>query len=746
LATLTVKCKATREMYKKDNFRIVAFEPMQVYKELKLSKYLSFSCKGDINYITIGKEYTLEIEELETNTYGTSYRIVSVPSMAEQDIENLTTEQAREILLECTTSKRIAENILKVYPDYVKIVLTEGEDAIDVEPIKGVGTAYHKSYCRTLNEKYKYFHIMQDNKDYRIDISDCKDLVSKYKNGEGVKKAFADYPYYVLTEILKRGFEQVDKMLMDIRPELKESDQRVESLIIHVLRKNELTGSTRLDASKLFEYINNQMNVPYLIPKLRDVSVSSDYIYYDEKSNDLSVYDTYLAECKIADFVKEKLENSHKLDIDWKKYKKVDDFELTDMQLDCLRKFCEYDITILAGFSGTGKSASVRNLVRMMEDNNITYTLLSSTGKASKVLSDSVGGRPSSTIHKACYSGDINTDAIIIDEFGMCALDTFIMLLNRISNPNCKLVVVGDSAQIASIGLSKIFDDFINSDIIPITMLTEVFRYKSNGSLFVATNIRNGISFFNNEEMVKYHDGVYKVGSNYKFIETEEEDILNTVMLEYRKLLNKGVKKQDIMVLSPFNVRSAGTYAINRTIQSEVNPPKPNEKILTRKIGEEEIIFRVDDLVINTKNDYKAISVDAYKLIVDSKNELKEDDVCDSIIINGQIGVIRNITDDGMVVQYDEELIYVGKHKLKNMLLAFSISTHKSQGSSILHTIEVVSEQHSRMLSRGLVYVGTTRCRESHVDIGSIDAFENALKVVENDLRKTWLKELLVNG
>ena len=217
-------------------------------------------------------------------------------------------------------------------------------------------------------------------------------------------------------------------------------------------------------------------------------------------------------------------------------------------------------------------------------------------------------------------------------------------------------------------------------------------------------------------------------------------------MVEYRKLLNSGVKKQDIMVLSPFNVRSAGTYAINRTIQAEVNPPKPNEKILTRKIGEEEIIFRVNDLVINTKNDYKAISADAYKLIVDSKNELKEEDVCDSIVINGQIGVIRNITDDGMDVQYDEELIHVGKHKLKNMLLAFSISTHKSQGSSVLHTIEVISEQHSKMLSRGLVYVGTTRCRESHVDIGSIDAFENALKVVENDIRETWLKEMLING
>ena len=745
--SLTVKAKAVKEISNNQYGRIIACEPIGKFDGIKLSRYFNFTIKGNnIPFITVGKEYTLEIEENQVDNFGISYRVVSVPSMKEQDFRNLSDAETMEILMECTSSERIAKSILEAYPNYIQKVLTEGEESIDVDKIKGVGVKFNRAYCRILNEKYKYFHILQKYSKYKIDLSDCKLLVDKYKDDERLEKGMTDYPYYVLTEILSRGFEKADKLILENRPELKESDQRVEALIIHVLRLNELTGSTKLTGSKLFEYVNTKLNVPYLIPKLRDVSIKSDYIYYDEETNDMSVLNTYLAEVKISEFVKGKLKSGRKLNIDWKKYQKVDDFEMTDMQLNCLKNLCEYDISILAGFSGTGKSASIKNLVRMIEDNNITYMLLSSTGKASKVLSDSVGGKPSSTIHKACYSGDINVDVIVIDEFGMCALDTFIMLLDKITNPNCKIVVVGDSAQLASIGLSKIFDDFISSNIIPITMLTEVFRYKSNGSLFVATNIRNGISFFNNKEMVKYNNGVYKIGSNYKFIETEDEDILDTVMVEYRKLLNKGIKKQDIVILSPFNVKSTGTYSINKTIQAEVNPKKPNETILTRKIGTEEITFRINDLVINTKNDYKSISADSYELMKSNKNELREEDVCDSVVINGQIGVIRNIMEDGMIVQYDEELIYVSKQKLNNILLAYSISIHKIQGSSIPHTIEIVSKQHEKMLSRGLIYVGTTRCRESHVDIGSIDAFENALRVVENDLRRTWLKELLING
>ena len=139
---------------------------------------------------------------------------------------------------------------------------------------------------------------------------------------------------------------------------------------------------------------------------------------------------------------------------------------------------------------------------------------------------------------------------------------------------------------IASVGVGKVFSDFIESNIIPTTNLTEIFRYKSDGSLFVATNIRQGKSFLNDKDMVKQDGDVYTVGNNYKFINTT--DIFNTAISEYMKLINKGVKPLDILGLSPMNKGELGTRALNNAIQAEINPPIPNEKVLIRKIDNEE--------------------------------------------------------------------------------------------------------------------------------------------------------------
>ena len=478
---------------------------------------------------------------------------------------------------------------------------------------------------------------------------------------------------------------------------------------------------------------------------LKDVAVKSDLIYFDEETKDLSIMSTYLAECRIAEFVKEKIRNSKKLNIDYTKYKNIDDFTMSDMQLNALRVFCESNINILAGNSGSGKSSSVKGLVSLMEDNNLTYTLLSPTGKAARVLSESTG-RKAYTIHKRCFSGDIDTDVIIVDECGMVSLDVFCMLLTSISNSNARIVFVGDPAQLSSIGLSKIFDDLIKSNIVPMTMLTEIFRYKSDGSLFVATNIRQGKSFFNDKEFVKYDENTleYSVNDNYRFILTD--DILNRTVAEYKKLLQKGIKKENILVLSPFNVGLFGTYAINNEIQEMANPAKPNEKVQIRNISKTKIVFRTGDLVINTKNDYEAVKADNYYQCAEIEGASVSDYNDYATVVNGQTGIIRDVVDNGLIVQFDEDLIYVDKSKLNQLLLGYAISVHKSQGSTTDYSINIVSNAHKKMLTRGLLYVATTRCKKAHIDIGDINAFKYALTVNDNDLRQTWLLDLLTKN
>ena len=169
-------------------------------------------------------------------------------------------------------------------------------------------------------------------------------------------------------------------------------------------------------------------------------------------------------------------------------------------------------------------------------------------------------------------------------------------------------------------------------------MLTEVFRYKSNGSLFVATNIRQGKNFFD-DDFVKHNENTneYTVSDNYKFIQTDE--VLETVVNEYKKLLQKGIKKENIMVLSPFNVGLFGTYAINNEIQQMINPILPNDKIQSRTVNKTKIVFKEGDLVINTKNDYETVKADSYYANKDVEG-ISESDYETTAIVNGQMGII----------------------------------------------------------------------------------------------------------
>ena len=739
--SIKVKAKAFKSMYHSTGFDIIAFSPVHPYSEsLKLSKYMTFSCKGDLSWCSVGKEYELEIEEAETNKYGTTYTIVSVPSLM-INLKDLTVAQSKELLMDFTTERQ-AENILSAYPDFIYKIVTEGKESIDIKKIHNVGEVYLNAYAREINTRYKYFGIIEKIKEWNIDVTDCKKLVDEFLDEINIVEAFKESPYRCLIDVLDRSFEKADNLIMELRPDLKYSEQRCAYLILNVLKKNEEEGSTRLNANIVYNYIINEYPQGRELEELIVPTVKTNKMfYYNDETKDLAIMTTYLAECRIADFIKDKIKNSHKLDIDCEKYRVDGDVKLTDAQMGLLENFCNYDFTILAGYAGTGKSFSIHNLITLMDDNGLSYTLLSSTGKASRVLAESTH-RTATTIHKRCFQGMITTDVVIVDECGMVNLDTFIMLLNAIDNDKIKIILVGDNAQLSAIGLSKIFEDLIKSEKVPVTMLTEVFRYKSNGSLFVATNVRQGKSFFEDKENVKNNNGIYSVGNNYKFIEKKDDEVFDEVIKQYMSLLNKGINKKDILVLSPFNKGDMGTYAINNAIQAEINPPKVNEQYHTRKINNNTIIFRTGDLVINTKNDYHAISEKAYREMIEYC--LHEEDVEDSVVVNGQIGIIREVVENGLIIQYDEELIYVSKSKLNNLLLGYAISSHKSQGSGSNYVISIVSNQHKKMLSRGLLYVMDTRCKKACIDIGQVEAFETGLKVVDNDLKNTFLLELML--
>lgn len=741
--SLIVDVKITIELCSNGDYRVFGCSPLKIYDGLKLNKYNNFTISGELPYLTPDKEYTLEIEEDLANKYPCSYKVLSVPSL-KTSLDNLSREESFDILREISTSDRLCNNILDAYPDFINIILTEGKDKIELKKIDGVGEYYLSVFDRELNSKYKYYSLVQKLKNYSLNITDCKNLFFKYDKEENILQKIEENPYNVLINVLQRSFNKSDKKILELRPELKDSKIRCEVLMIEVLRRNEQDGSTRLQGNVLWSVCKEDYDCPKeWTTMIKDIAIESPFIYYNEESKDLANMDTYLGECLIASFVREKIKNSKSLNIDYKKYKNVDGFELTEQQLGVLKNANDYNFSLLVGYSGSGKTSSLKGLIYMLEDNRLTYTLLAPTGSASMRIEEQTN-RPASTIHRKCFKDkSIWTDFVIVDESSMIDLPTFVMLLKCIENKDARIILCGDNAQLLPVGVGCVFNDIINSSVVPMTMLDKIFRYNTSGGAFVATNIRKGKQFFS-DNRVKKQGNIYKIFDNYRFIETTKEKIFDEVKKQYSVLIKKGIKQKDILCLCPFNVGECGNIHINNEIQAEFNPPKPNEYTFEREVNGIKIIFREGDRVINKKNDYEAMPLESYELIKNDENNLiTSEDVEHTQIFNGQKGIIRTVDDEKMIIQFDEEMIIFDKFKVQNLLLGYSQSTHSSQGSESDYVISVVNPMHKRMLNKNLLYVADTRAKKLHIDIGNIGTFDDALLIDGNDNRETWLLDLL---
>ena len=738
---IKLRAKCLRCNFRNNDFYIWNWSPIGDYGNLKLSSYMTFSSKGEDGYIVEGKEYDLEVEEISCDPrFGSCVKIISVPSMTEVDFKNLTEQESFEILMDCTSSEKIAHNILNAYPNFIEKVLTEGQESIDLSLIHGVGTAYLNSYTRTLTERYKYYSMLQNLKEYEVNTTDCKALINIFTDEATVVQALKDKPYMVLISVLNRTFEVADKLIMNIRPELKKSEERCAYLILSVLDQSESEGDTYTDANDLYFYILNEYPIAKDLKELIvPVVKNNELFFYDEKTHRVAIATTYNGECMIANLVKEKTENPHKLNIDWTQYIEVDGFKMTDEQSSLLSNVCNYDIAILSGKAGSGKTSSVKALIKLMEDNCLSYSLLAPTGAAALRLANQTN-RKASTIHRKCLKDqEIDSDVIIVDEMSMVGLDVFVMMLNCVTNSKAKFVLCGDMYQLPSISKGCVFSDLIESHKVPTAELTKVFRYDTSGGAFVGENVRQGKNFFDSDR-VKIKENILTISNNYKFIETDE--IFDEIIKEYARL-RRIYKEEDIIILSPFNKGDCGTYKINECIENEYNAPKPNELSLSYKRDGVNIVFRTGSRVVNTKNDYKAMPLESWREICNSNGILTEEDVPLTQLFNGQIGVVREVQEKYLVCQFDEELIVIQKPKLNTLLLARAISTHRSQGGEWKAVINVVSEMHERLLSKQLLYVADTRMREFHCDIGNQKAFTQALLIDTVEARNTWLKDLL---
>jgi exodeoxyribonuclease V alpha subunit len=382
-------------------------------------------------------------------------------------------------------------------------------------------------------------------------------------------------------------------------------------------------------------------------------------------------------------------------------------------------------VSIITGGPGTGKTTLVRAILTVFHGAGKRVLLCAPTGRAAKRLSE-VTGHEAKTIHrmlsydfksggfKKNENNPLDTDVIIVDEASM--VDTFLMYYLLKAVPmTAVLVMVGDVDQLPSVGAGNVLRDMIDSQQIPVVFLKEIFR-QARESLIItnAHRINQGLS-------PTVPDTDRDTVQDFYFIHQEDpEKVLSTILeLCCDRIPNRFNLDPilDVQVLSPMHKGMIGTKNLNRVLQQSLNP---SEDVIER-MGQH---FRRGDRVMQIRNNYQ-----------------KE-------VFNGDVGTLKRINRDlqRVTVKYNGRAVDYEFFELDELLLAYAVSVHKSQGSEYGAVILPVMTQHYILLQRNLIYTGVTRAKRLVVLIGSKQALAIALRNDTPHKRLTRLSDRLKMG
>lgn len=732
-----IRCVPTKVVFynPSSNYKVIScrFEDISTKPpEFKVNELYgnTFTLNGsNLDSVKVDVPIELEVREDVRAKYPASYVVVGYSAFSFSNGERIEVKEEDEYNLLCELmSESQAYNVHKAYPHFIEMVLNGEEEQIDYKKIYNVAKYRYEEYCNKVKQNFKRILYLPICSQYEIENQRLVDqVIEPYATPDDLRKALNTNPYHVLCDLGEFSFGKADKIILENNPSMIDSLNRCFFGCYYILLQNEQEGDTKLNANILARFAKEMM--PECAHHIIEAVKDNPYIYYDEETKYASIKKTYEAEVNIAKHLRYRVENAVDDGYAWENFKEIEGFVCTDEQAEILKLASEKSVAILNGSAGTGKTTSVKCLIKMLDEYGKSYLLLAPTGVAAKRLKQSTG-RDASTIHMFLAHQQMEEyDYIIIDEFSMVGVELFSRLLKNVGLQP-KLILVCDEAQLASISCGNLIQDMVDSGIIPRANLTKVFRYGEGGIATVATDTRNGIN--SNRK-----DSVYE---DYEFLPLS--DAIDQVVLEYGKLLNQGYNKDNILVLCPFNKSNIGTYALNSAIQQQYNNHTGNETFIELPT-KEKMKFKIGDKVINTRNNYNAKYL-----------ELNEDDgsyyECGTVpVMNGDMGYIRSIIYDKenantkLLVEFDCGMVAFENSEISDLLLGYAISVHKSQGTQAKAVIVVLAKNHANMMSRNLLYVAESRAQEKLIEIANIECIEKALTIEENKTRDTWLKDLL---
>ena len=566
--------------------------------------------------------------------------------------------------------------------------------------------------------------------------------------GDSAEELIKSNPYVMCTYGVELPFSKADEIAAK-QGISADNENRIKAGITYVLSRNGDSGHTCLPLDTL-----KKLTVDFLkiteeqFRNVLDSEIEEEnlFYYYKQKRPFVMLRDYFKAEDYIARRLEIMREITYDNQIDFSDVIDLEEenngIKYEKIQRQAINLALSKGFLVLTGGPGTGKTTTLNAIISLYKQQGLNVMIAAPTGRAAKRISD-LTGYEAKTIHRLLEvqfsQGDtltfvhnennlLDCDALVVDEMSMVDSCLFESLLRAIS-VTCKLVLVGDSDQLPSVGAGNVLKDIIDSGVMSVVTLKEIFRQAQQSDIVM-----------NAHKIVKgEHIDLTKKDKDFFFFQRLDFVGLQNLVVDLcRDRLPKAYgysSFEDIQVLSPTRKGPSGTVELNKRLQAELNPSAAGKSEVKTPM----YIYRKGDKVMQTKNDYEIMWK---KQIDDEKTENGTG------IFNGDIGIIvgvnkvlKTVTIDfeGRVAVYNEQM-------LDNLELAYAVTVHKSQGSEFDVVILTVFGGFDKLYYRNLLYTAVTRAKKMLIIVGSKNRVEFMIDNNRRTLRYTSLKNMLMEN
>jgi len=655
-------------------------------------------------------------------TYGQQFSVLTYERSLPSDVTGILNYLSSGVV------KGIGQSTAK------KLVTEFGEQTLDIlanEPhrvaeIKGFSTNKAKSISEQLCQLTGMRDVIVYLGKYGVVPRDAISIFKSY--GVNAIKIIEENPYVLCSPDFNIPFAAADLIAQKLSVSI-DSRFRMHAGLMYVLLHNRNNGHTYLPKKRLIETTGSFLNEEdECCEKVLDEMIEKNEVV-EEKVNDIPAIfsaDLFNKEMFISsrirlllDFPAPQIENIKEEVCKIERYQKI---TYGTLQKEAIYQALSKGLLILTGGPGTGKTTTINAIIKILRNNGYKVKLAAPTGRAAQRLS-SVTNAKTQTLHrllevdwtdenrlsfKRNEHNMLQCDALIIDEMSMVDVSLFESVIRALPF-GCKLILVGDTNQLPSVGAGNVLADLINAGIIPVVALTEIFR-QSLESLIV----ENAHKIVNGEMPI-----LNRRDKDFFFLPVHNIDMIIRTVIDLctvRLTKTYGYSLMaDIQVLSPGRKGGLGANELNRRLQPVVNPKEE----MKPEIRLPNMTLRLGDKVMQVRNNYNIIWT-------------AENGTTGEGVFNGDIGKLTEINDNIFKVTFDDKIAEYNMESALDLDLCYATTVHKSQGNEFTAVIIPVYKGAPQLNYRNLLYTAVTRAKKLLILVGDVQTIE---QMVNNNKR-----------